>query len=35
VYAFDPGASFAADAAELAAEMGVVGFETRFLKYLP
>lgn len=34
-YAFDDDADFPADAARLAAEMGVVGFEPRFLKYLP
>ena len=34
-YVFDDDADFPADAARLAAEMGVVGFEPRFLKYLP
>jgi hypothetical protein len=34
-YAFDPGADFQADAVRLASEMGVVGFDPRYLKYLP
>lgn len=34
-YAFDPDADFHADAVRLAAELGVVGFEPRFLKDLP
>ena len=34
-YAFDENADFHADAVRLAVEMGVVGFEPRFLRYQP
>jgi hypothetical protein len=34
-YAFDDDADFNADALRLATEMGIVGFDPKFLKYLP
>jgi hypothetical protein len=34
-YAFDADADFNADAVHLAGELGIDGFEPRFLKYLP